>query len=477
MSKKIFTLLLLAVFVLAQFSIASAGPISGDTALIDVDTFNNGSAVDGIVLAWSVTGMDGGPNQYVNIWTRTKVTTPPANPWADCQQAQDVSNLTDANGAFNYVYPVARADQETVEFKVTVDDVAACGGTVPTLGSAANGSTFIDAETVNGFIANPPSTSGAAFDALTVACNTFEMWGLMSDQYNNGAQWASDGYSGIKTWKQTVTGTFAPPAPLGDANQLLSWVYTIPSTASGAWSFTVNPADYAGNAYGLISYRTAVAMTSGQKASCADFTDTAGHADEVYIRYLADLGLIAGNPDGTYGPDTTLTRAEAAVLFEKANGFTELTLPAAPVAGCSFTDVAATDWFAGWVWQACDDGFMNGTGGGAFDPSNTLTRGQIVTIFNNINAAGGGAAGSYLDFALDTVLNNEWGGWTFGGQTGLRSAAWTDVSVGAFYATPVVRAYGVGVAEGTSSTTFSPDQPALRGEFAKMLYRALSRVP
>jgi hypothetical protein len=32
------------------------------------------------------------------------------------------------------------------------------------------------------------------------------------------------------------------------------------------------------------------------------------------------------------------------------------------------------------------------------------------------------------------------------------------------------------VAEGTSATTFSPDQPVTRGEFASMLYRALSRI-
>jgi hypothetical protein len=63
--------------------------------------------------------------------------------------------------------------------------------------------------------------------------------------------------------------------------------------------------------------------------------------------------------------------------------------------------------------------------------------------------------------------------WFF--PTPFRTAAWTDVSIGAFYAEPVVRAYGSGVADGTSEATFSPDQPVTRGEFAKMLYRALSR--
>ncbi|MBL0347414.1 S-layer homology domain-containing protein [Candidatus Villigracilis affinis] len=56
------------------------------------------------------------------------------------------------------------------------------------------------------------------------------------------------------------------------------------------------------------------------------------------------------------------------------------------------------------------------------------------------------------------------------------NAAFTDVAVGAYYAEPVIQAYGWGVADATSDTTFSPDQPVTRGEFAKMLYRALSRV-
>ncbi|MBK9601942.1 MAG: S-layer homology domain-containing protein [Anaerolineales bacterium] len=51
-----------------------------------------------------------------------------------------------------------------------------------------------------------------------------------------------------------------------------------------------------------------------------------------------------------------------------------------------------------------------------------------------------------------------------------------DVAIGAYYAEPVQLAYGWGVADGTSDTTFSPDQPATRGEYIKMLYRALSIV-
>jgi hypothetical protein len=94
-----------------------------------------------------------------------------------------------------------------------------------------------------------------------------------------------------------------------------------------------------------------------------------------------------------------------------------------------------------------------------------------VTIFNNIYEMGGGT-GDYLDFANGNVLSQDW---TLYENPYLREAAWTDISVGAYYAIPVLRAYGIGVAEGTSATTFSPDQAATRGEFAKMLYRAISQ--
>jgi hypothetical protein len=298
------------------------------------------------------------------------------------------------------------------------------------------------------------------------------MWALVSD---NLGLTATDTYSGMGTWNQSVNGTFAPPAPLGPASDLLSWKYTFPATATRTWSFSFSPSDKVGNEWAISYFRSALAIDPAELANCKDFSDTSGTDTEVYVRYLADLNLIAGNPDGTFRPDSTLTRAEASTLFEKANGFyDETALPTAPPsAACTFTDVLDTDWFARWVWQACKDGFMNGLGGGLFGPADLLTRGQIVTILNNVDVIGGGVAGTYLDNVCPpycTVLNSLWG-WR------VRKTAWTDVTIGAFYAEPIQNAYGVGVAEGTGETTFSPDVPVTRGEFAKMLYRALSRVP
>ena len=476
MSKKIFTVLLLAVFMLAQFSIASAAVVAGDASITAIPDFSSGTGVD---LDWAVTGMAGGTKNIL-VWGRVYAAVPVAYDWNDCQLIATIAGTGDASGTFSYDFTAttnltALGTGDQVEFTLSVDDQTCATADVPAIDSvmAVN---YVDSDEPAGFRGSPPdidATTPGLMEDNRVACNTFELWGISSDDDAS----AGDAYAGVGPWNPSVTGTFANPAPIGADDELFSWVFTFPSTASGAWSMSINPEDAIGNTDGVADYyRDGTLLTNvdaTELADCETFSDISGHADEVYVRYLASLGLISGFADGTFGPDATLTRAEASALFEKANGYDATGLPTTAPAGCDFTDVAATDWFAGWVWQACADGFMNGVGGGLFDPNNLLTRGQVVTIIHNIWLNGGGTAGSYIDFAgPSTTLQDEWNNW----GDALRHAAWTDVSVGAYYAYPVIYAYEVGVADGTSATTFSPDQPATRGEFAKMLYRALSRT-
>ena len=461
---------------LAEFKVFDTTPpapsiLAGTGSLSDVPTFSKLSNLD---LNWTVTGMTGATPQYVQIWSREQNLASP-NPWGGCQDAAVANTLTYANGTYAYDLS-GYGDQDVVEFRVLVENTFCLDldKETPASTEAAQGVTFIDNYYLEGLQAGVPSIE-YNYEDNHVACNTFEMWAIVSDNmYLN----PTDSYSGFKAWNTSTTGTFAAPAPEGAANALLSWVYTFPSTASGAWSFDMNPTDIVGNEWGTDYFRDHVDVLPSELEDCENFSDVAGHADEVYIRYLADLGLIAGNLDGSFSPNNTLTRAEAAALIEKANGLEEddVDFPASAPAGCEFTDVSASDWFSGWVWAACEDGFLNGLGGGLFGPSDLLTRGQIVTIFNNINTMANGEVGSFLEDDLsnpsyETVLNDEWDEWD---PYFIRTASWTDVFVGDYYALPAIRAYALGVVEGTSATTFSPNQPVLRGEFARMLYRALS---
>ncbi|MDO9592860.1 MAG: S-layer homology domain-containing protein, partial [Erysipelotrichaceae bacterium] len=71
----------------------------------------------------------------------------------------------------------------------------------------------------------------------------------------------------------------------------------------------------------LILILTAVLLIQPAFAA-ASFPDTSGHWAEAHIDYLFTQGLINGYPDGTFRPNNTISRAEVAAIL--AN---ELSLP------------------------------------------------------------------------------------------------------------------------------------------------------
>ncbi|MCD8373585.1 MAG: S-layer homology domain-containing protein, partial [Oscillospiraceae bacterium] len=77
-----------------------------------------------------------------------------------------------------------------------------------------------------------------------------------------------------------------------------------------------------------------------------------------------------------------------------------------------------------------------------FEPDAVCTRGQIVTFLYR-------AADAYAEAA----------------------ESFADVSADAYYAPAVAWAVAVGITNGTSDTTFSPDSPCTRGQVVTFLYR------
>lgn len=59
-----------------------------------------------------------------------------------------------------------------------------------------------------------------------------------------------------------------------------------------------------------------------------------------YVERLKELGITTGNADGTYGPDRPVTRGEMAVFLHRAFQL------GSPVAGVTFGDVPASEWYA-----------------------------------------------------------------------------------------------------------------------------------
>ena len=107
-----------------------------------------------------------------------------------------------------------------------------------------------------------------------------------------------------------------------------------------------------------------------------------------------------------------------------------------------FADVSASAYYYDAVLWAVEQGITNGTSATTFGPDATVTRGQTVTFL-----------------------------WRYDGSTAVSGSGFVDVASDAYYATAVAWAVSEGVTNGTSATTFSPDNDCTRGQIVTFLYR------
>ena len=108
----------------------------------------------------------------------------------------------------------------------------------------------------------------------------------------------------------------------------------------------------------------------------------------------------------------------------------------------SYNDVTAGDWFTSDVIYVTLTGLMNGTGDG-FSPNNNINRAQLVTVLYRM--------------AGEPEVTGE--------------NPFTDVPDGQWYTDAVLWAAENGITDGTSETTFSPNNPLTREQMATFFYR------
>lgn len=108
------------------------------------------------------------------------------------------------------------------------------------------------------------------------------------------------------------------------------------------------------------------------------FSDVnSGHEYFDAIVYLADQGIIAGYPNGTFKPDKTVSRVEALkFIFE---GIKERV----DVGQLPFPDVQEGEWYGKYLYTAFKQGVVNGYPDGTFKPSNTVNKAEFYKILFN----------------------------------------------------------------------------------------------
>ena len=118
----------------------------------------------------------------------------------------------------------------------------------------------------------------------------------------------------------------------------------------------------------------------------ARFSDISGHWGEKFIEALAAANIISGFPDGSFGPDNSLNRAQYAALLVSAFS------PIPKVAATNFIDVSASFWARSAIERANRGGFLSGFPGLKFGPNQNLTKTEaLVSLVNGLELKGGNA--------------------------------------------------------------------------------------
>ncbi|MBQ3355992.1 MAG: S-layer homology domain-containing protein [Oscillospiraceae bacterium] len=144
-----------------------------------------------------------------------------------------------------------------------------------------------------------------------------------------------------------------------------------------------------------------------------------------------------------YTPEKALTTLYALYTYEyRGETFYTTALQMKTCLAKEFNDVDVKEWYHDALDFVLEYGYMNGVDVFKFDPNGKLTRGMMVTILYRLEE-----------------------------REGKFTHPFTDVKMDAWYAEAVAWAYENGVVNGTSTTTFSPNEPITREQTAAMLYR------
>ena len=239
-------------------------------------------------------------------------------------------------------------------------------------------------------------------------------------------------------------------------------------------------------------------------ADVADFTSVTTSAGTLQFASEADMlkeYLVCTDKYGavSYMPiDSEVMKKDGNTYTIKLSGKTVTLTVGIEKPNLSFSDVRPTDWFSDSVAWALQKGITVGTSETTFSPNDTCTRAQIITFlwravgYPKANAANPfndvKPADYYYESAIWAYQMGMVTGTTFDGNTPCTrastvtylwknagspktkvSSVFNDVPSGAEYSQAVAWALANKITNGTSETTFSPDNTCTRGQIVTFL--------
>jgi len=151
----------------------------------------------------------------------------------------------------------------------------------------------------------------------------------------------------------------------------------------------------------VLALAVAFVMCFTMFAGAAVFSDVPAGGDySAAISFLSDLQVIAGKPDGTFGVNDAITRADAACLI--ARMMTGQMNPPKYDNHVAFSDVEVGSYYESAVGYCAALGITSGTGNGMFSPKRTITDGEFIAMVTR--ALGYDTAANPLSYPMGNIV-------------------------------------------------------------------------
>ncbi|MDQ0891607.1 hypothetical protein QFZ81_006695 [Paenibacillus sp. V4I9] len=173
----------------------------------------------------------------------------------------------------------------------------------------------------------------------------------------------------------------------------------------------------------------------------SSLSDVKGHWAEQTITGYVYNNVVQGYPDGTFKPDSSITRAELVTIINKLFGFQQAS------SELSFSDVTMNDWFFKDVATAQNAKYISGYADNTFRADNQITREETAVLITNIlSLKRSSSANSFTD------TNN--------------SPEWSKSAIGSVIDAKIMNGY--------ESNVFRPTSNLTRAEALTVLEKALA---
>ncbi len=180
-------------------------------------------------------------------------------------------------------------------------------------------------------------------------------------------------------------------------------------------------------------------MAPNVAQAATEFKDVSPNYTFYYeVHYLSEKDVITGFSDGSFKPNQSVTRAQAAIMLGRA-----LNLNGTPK-NTKFKDVSAKVTGSGYIAAAVEKGIISGFPDGTYRPHDAVTRGQMAIFLNRA-------------FPLEKGNENEF----------------KDVSSNMAAYQSILNVTATGIANGYPDGTYRPNLAVTRGQFSAFMARTL----